>query len=188
MVAQPPTGPPPRRGGPTKVVALGALAALVGAGAAYGLVTALGGDDPAPRTTRADETRRAQIPSPSLTDTTPRPAPARTRATSTPPAECLAAAATGRAILEGTTPALTPLRAMAVRSGAGTYLVAVRFAGGGRSGPATGVWLASSLDGDGPFLSVDGVAKQVTDWPDSAAKGVADGAAVEQAHAARCLG
>lgn len=77
---------------------------------------------------------------------------------------------------------------MAVETERGTYFVAVRFTAVGDTTPRTGVWLATSLDGTGPFFGVDGVAKEVTDWPDSATRGVPNGAAAEQRQAVECLG
>lgn len=47
------------------------------------------------------------------------------------------------------------------------YVVAVRFTADGLDGDQTGVWGASTLDGDGPFLAVDGFAQEFTTWPDA---------------------
>lgn len=73
----------------------------------------------------------------------------------------------GEAILDGTPEGATPLKyvdgaAFAAPSGSGVYYVAIRFDDG--QGEETGVWAATNLK-SGPFRSVDGLAKEFTQWP-----------------------
>lgn len=75
----------------------------------------------------------------------------------------------GEAILEGTPKGARPLRyvegaAVPTPSGSGAYYVAVRFDGGDGVGEQTGVWMTGQLD-SGPIASVDGYAKEFTQWP-----------------------
>lgn len=85
---------------------------------------------------------------------------------------------------------MTPLGAAAVNSPDFTgdaYFVAMRYEVDGEQN--VGVWLATNLDGEGPYLAVDGFAKQFTDWPD-ADKGQFDVSPADPAgkRARNCLG
>lgn len=80
-------------------------------------------------------------------------------------------------------------RAKAVRSPdhVNVFLVAAEFTATGVP-TQVGVWATNRLDGSGTFMSVDGLAKQFTSWPDAANTGAKISAGAPAVSAARsCL-
>lgn len=88
-----------------------------------------------------------------------------------PPADCIDATEFGTAIADGANDSpITPVAAAAVQSESSEiYYVAMTFTTA-TGDEATGVWATNNLEvGRGMTVSVDAVAKEVTDWPDAEA-------------------
>lgn len=106
---------------------------------------------------------------------------------------CLPADALGKAILTGTQSGTGAsfVGASAFKSPDFTkvYFVAVKFSAPG-VGDQVGVWASSSLEaGGGSIMSVDGIAKGFTDWPDASRTAAGIGADDPSVTAAKdCVG